>query len=449
MSGRVQRNKVRISGIVLSVIAISGVASSSANALPFGDYLLASTIVLGQENSSFSHDVLESNRDEYVMPKRDLPLHNGNLPEEIFRLVYEVYSSADVSSFVWDDKTKSLSIWLEPTGEIGFVEGLIENSGYTVIVDRVQFSREEISNAISTLISAGTVAGMEISWIAPTSDRSALLISPSSPPRMRVGSGLGFLSGIPLELTEYSSPQATARDRNLHPPFHGGQLILRPGIAFCSSAFSVVNIRNGQTGLLTADHCGRTADHERRWFGASRSLEDGSLIGFQPQFLPHIWENQWPRVTDSMVITGAPVRAGMWWGPHNGTNLAPVDGTAPVVIGSLVAMNGQPTGTVFQNEITHTGLAVVYDWDLAYRDLVRSVQISGIPAAGSGDSGGPVFSVNSIGGAMAVGVISGISNPSNNCTGMPATNTRQCGTIVFFSPIGASLAGTDYQVLRW
>lgn len=71
-----------------------------------------------------------------------------------------------------------------------------------------------------------------------------------------------------------------------------------------------------------------------------------------------------------------------------------------------------------------------------YNNIVATQQISGIPAAGRGDSGGPVYYANN--GVYAAGIISGVRNATSTCTGDPGSdlpNGRICSASVLYAPI--------------
>jgi len=70
-----------------------------------------------------------------------------------------------------------------------------------------------------------------------------------------------------------------------------------------------------------------------------------------------------------------------------------------------------------------------------YYGLTRTFQSSGIPAAGNGDSGGPVFQIFNINGeghVYASGVVSGVYNYSSVCTG---EQNRNCSDLVSYAPL--------------
>lgn len=81
--------------------------------------------------------------------------------------------------------------------------------------------------------------------------------------------------------------------------------------------------------------------------------------------------------------------------------------------------------------------------DLVYTDMTVSQQVNGIPAAGNGDSGGAAIGVVNDS-AQAFGIISGIINGNENCTGIAGSTAptgRKCSPLVITGPV-ANLQST-------
>jgi hypothetical protein len=114
-------------------------------------------------------------------------------------------------------------------------------------------------------------------------------------------------------------------------------------------------------------------------------------------------------------------------------------------VGQFVSYSGGRSGEVPGNRITH--LTVEYVGVGTYGDQARTVQTSGTPAAGNGDSGGPVFAIDSNGQFRAAGVISGTTGAGNVCTGGPAGSGRQCSDTLFYAPLTAYLPGTGFHTM--
>lgn len=105
-------------------------------------------------------------------------------------------------------------------------------------------------------------------------------------------------------------------------------------------------------------------------------------------------------------------------------------------VGSNVCYSGAYSGTVCANQITGTGVTISYGAPYGcYDNLTLTTNTNGTPAAGNGDSGGPVY-ISSGANAYAAGFISGIQNGTTTCTGDPgATGGRNCSYKVIYAPI--------------
>ncbi len=140
------------------------------------------------------------------------------------------------------------------------------------------------------------------------------------------------------------------------------------------------------------------------------------------------------RVRDERGVSKAPY---VYVGVYNGNAIAPIAGyTGTPQVGNSVCYTGTQSGQVCSNTVTRVNQYICYSYIPAqcYGGLTVTEQSNGVPAAGNGDSGGPVISA--IGGvAYASGIISGISNPGSNCTGKPSTDTRKCSTTAIYAPI--------------
>lgn len=118
-----------------------------------------------------------------------------------------------------------------------------------------------------------------------------------------------------------------------------------------------------------------------------------------------------------------------------------------------VCYSGSFTGTICSNKVSAVNQTVCYEFLQCYGGLAITDQISGYPAAGNGDSGGPVVSVAG-GSAYASGIISGIQNYSANCIGIPGSNDeggRKCSSRVIYAPLShffANNAGHSLYVAQ-
>lgn len=128
-----------------------------------------------------------------------------------------------------------------------------------------------------------------------------------------------------------------------------------------------------------------------------------------------------------------------------------IKGYSVPVIGQSICMNGSQSGTVCSNTISDGPVSLnARDGAGAtrtYANSFRSVQVFNQPAAGNGDSGGPVLRVVD-GRPYATGVISAIQDGNDDCAGNPSTATRKCSAVVWTAGLNAFFDNNrSWQVL--
>lgn len=124
---------------------------------------------------------------------------------------------------------------------------------------------------------------------------------------------------------------------------------------------------------------------------------------------------------------------------------------APIV-GDYVVHDGSYSGTVVNNKVTKVNMTVQYAGGARYNGLAETSQQAGVPAAGNGDGGGPVLTVDSTGHVYASGIISGIDSKngySASCSGIPISDGRTCSATVLFTPIFPYLQKTNSKLYTY
>lgn len=194
--------------------------------------------------------------------------------------------------------------------------------------------------------------------------------------------------------------------------------------------------------LVTANHCGVGSQYE--WHSGERP--SGTVIGSGSAAFGTELDAAGIAVESSLSIQ--PV---VYWGSDTTTSGVVISGVVSTpVVGTYVCYSGAPSGTVCSNKVDAVEMFVQYSGQPLYKHMVRTTQTGGIPAVGNGDSGGPVVAVSSEGYVYAAGIISGIHNGSDSCTGKPATETRKCSAVAYFAPVYDYLVatGTSLYVYR-
>ena len=183
--------------------------------------------------------------------------------------------------------------------------------------------------------------------------------------------------------------------------------------------------------MLSADHCSHTDD---TWTSGATDYP-GATHGYQGTAI-----GQSGGGSDFEHLQGYPsgIAPYVYWGSNYTKSSTGIFGrTGSPVVNNSVCYSGSFTGTICSNIVSAVNQTVCYAFLQCYGGLVITDQASNYPAAGNGDSGGPVVSVIN-GYAYASGIISGIQNSSATCIGIPgsdAENGRKCSARVIYAPV--------------
>lgn len=281
--------------------------------------------------------------------------------------------------------------------------------------------------------------GNAIAYIAPAFDAGSFTVGlRSNAAEFRSSASLpSTFDGIDLVYETGAGANPATRVRNSLPIVSGGAM--RSSTKGCTNGYPVMRVADGTYGNLSADHCGETIGQAWTWGSGS------ALVG-----------NATGKVsvgdTDLEIFHGTAAGSFLpyvYIGSNNdSTNVLPIRGYFNAVVGDQICHSGSRSGMVCDNQVTSTGVFVCYKQAQCYWNG-ESKQISGVPASGNGDSGGPSFLLarraDGTVGAYGNGIISGmpIPNPGpefTTCTGDPgyyidAEHFRNCHTTVFFAPI--------------
>lgn len=257
----------------------------------------------------------------------------------------------------------------------------------------------------------------------------------------RQGAGDARFDGIPVSVLVDGEVERASRDYDTA-PFKAGADISRASttadmIHVCTSAFAVLAYRNGafEEQLLTADHCG-VAPGSSTWRTGYYSASP--VVGTQ------INANT---ATDIMKLRGQSYGPYMYYGPNNANTAVAVKGYATPIVNAYVHYSGARSGTGYNSVVTHTNLTVSYPGAGTYSGISRTVHPTGLKVIGNGDSGGPVFALNSAGEVFAVGVISGMQSATDECRGDPADATRKCSDIALYAQLNDYFATNPLDVV--
>lgn len=241
------------------------------------------------------------------------------------------------------------------------------------------------------------------------------------------------IDGVPVTFVEDTRPETATRTRNVAPIISGGYMHgpASAGTMACSTGFPVLRYQDSQYNMLNADHCTDQQGVTWNWGTGSHKIGKSTF--------------QAPGDTDlELFIEPDSLSAWVFVGDYqDASSVAPIRGYIAPVGGNSVCYSGSRSGLVCSNTLDSGDSFECIAFLQCYWTR-WSNQTSGVPAAGNGDSSGPVVafylreSDNTVG-AYGVGVISMIpSNSPANCTGdagSTASGGRKCSAKVGFAPL--------------
>lgn len=360
------------------------------------------------------------------------------IPDGTLRLAkelgYQTFASA-IITMRWIETDKTIEIFA--SGDTSDLQKFVsaDAAGSSFVIRAATYSLAQLTAARETLFANSPVlpSGQRLIGAAPLVDGSGLKISVESAAvgsRMSDGTiarTLSELAALPVLVGTDEIPVNASR-YNDSAPYVGGAYLSNNVGRSCTSGFTIGTLNAPNPQILSADHC-TPATGASWWSGNVQDV---------PHFLGS-GQGQAPGGSDLERIEGTnnALAAYVYVGATTANTTTPIRGWTNPIVGASVCYSGAPSGTVCNNTITQTNEYICYLNDPGapcYDFLVRTVQQSGIPAAGNGDSGGPVIQAGG-GGAYATGIISGISGGGDNCTGRAATDTRKCSATVIYAPI--------------
>lgn len=202
----------------------------------------------------------------------------------------------------------------------------------------------------------------------------------------------------------------------------------------CTTGFRGVRVSDSRPSMISADHCqvGGGGTGVSWYYGGGSSyglgVAQGTLVPPTGRPDAAVWSGTGVyEMVPGLLVGGNTLGS---------STLYPIKGAVTTSVGSTVCYSGAYSGTVCANQVTATGVTICYVAPYGcYTNLTLTTNTNSTPAAGNGDSGGPVY-ISSGSNAYAAGFISGIQNATTTCTGDPgSTNGRQCSDKVIYAPI--------------
>lgn len=339
-----------------------------------------------------------------------------------------------INTVTWDQGTDTVHFWAY--GDSAGLEKQIDQALPADQAWAVNESVRPIAELEQTIMAiaenpAALPEGMTFVSGSPTEDGSSITIGVETVggTTLRSAAVPKQIEGVDVQFVEDEYATLSSRSRSSAPLISGGQTWRGAGVGTCTQGFPVFRLQDSAQNSLTADHCTAAGNENWTWGGGSISIGKSTA--------------QAPGDTDLELYTEAgTLSAWMLVGSYNDSStVAPIRGYLSPVGGNSVCYNGSRSGIVCSNPVDNADTYSCISGGFLQCYWTRwSTQSSGIPAAGNGDSGGPVavFGIRESDqtvGAYGMGVISMISGAGTTCTGDPSTSTRKCSANAGFAPL--------------
>ena len=383
------------------------------------------------------------------------PEQDSGLPADIQDGLWDLYAShpkLDVNTLEWDAADGKLLVYTAAAAE---VQPLLEEyvTGAPVELVPAKHSKVEIDEVLGRIADAGGDLGngQRIITAQPAKDGSTIALgveTTGAAKRLAAPDAARVLdSDIPLTVEDAPDVKPVMRNIGYYVNLFSGAIMTRPAssttIQLCTTGYRITHIPTSTPAMLSAEHCGRGNIGSTWYYSTVQSAEAtlgqfGGMLTVAPGS---------PGAVDTGIWTGGNTGA-FYPAVFNGTNdgnsiLTAIRGAVIPVVNSSVCYTGARSGNICGNNVTATGLLICYSATQCYANQTTTQQTSNIPAAGNGDSGGPVYqSIN--GQPYGAGIISGISFGNSNCSGDPADANRQCSPTAIFAPLNNAIGSNDW-----
>ncbi|WP_328497915.1 S1 family peptidase [Streptomyces sp. NBC_00414] len=222
-----------------------------------------------------------------------------------------------------------------------------------------------------------------------------------------------------------SAPKDLNINRATSPHFGGGVISVPRLEGLCSSGFAVRN-NSGNLRMLTARHCGQIGDTIGNAQGAGLGTVETAN------------QAQDVAIYTSSVTVRPQMHYGSWYGEASSNgSLMNVKGYASPFVGEGVYGSGAFTGLTGSIEVVSANYRFTASDGSARGPMFRGLGSANVGVAGSGDSGGPIFTFDD-NGVTATGIISAGGTTPATCQG---AQNRNCYRDVAF-PGAATIATT-------
>jgi hypothetical protein len=374
-----------------------------------------------------------------------------DLVEATHRVLDEVGSAGFAGFVVTPEKCRLDLYWVGAPHPA--VADLLHHDRRVVVHDDADYDHVELSRAAERLAPGSPLersAGVEITSVAIPPEGAALRVGVESGRRpidgQAIAAKLSAGVGVPVSVVPEGRSRPFGRSDDRAPWSAGGTAMIRVndgGSArwfACSLGFGLRDPHTMREYTITAAHCFDEAADATAWNGSRRvPIGDWSAMSLALD-VAYV-------ATDGS--SESPGTSGHVWSGGVGDRhqrALTVTGISPTVKGMWVCGSGAGTGEncgikVSDVDVMQRATLPRSGATYAVRHTARGYRADGGVAAGSGDSGGPVFAPSGPGpdGAHAIGVMhGGVDGAQVGCGGQAGT---ECSGGVIFVPVA--------EVQRW
>jgi len=344
-------------------------------------------------------------QDLLVLPP--IPPNMDRLADEIIEIANDDFNFATLQ--IREDRSSLVLYWY---GDIpSFVEELIERQPDV----KVEIRETEFQPGVLRKVMREILAENEnVTAVSMNPDGSGIQVFlAGAPQNQRNRSLVNYFSDLPfpvqVEYGSFSPANSRQNDRTFR--LGGARINMIEDsriVGRCTSGFAALR-PNNESVMITAAHCGPDGS----WWGAV----DMTNATFTP------WGNISARTAryDAAIISSPNgwAQPFIWVNAWDSASVIPIHGVLAPRIGDEVCMSGSFSGLVCGNLVENTKEYYLSSNPQVSVSGFISRQLDNVPAAGNGDSGGPVFRVvNSR--FYAIGIISAIPLDSPPvCQGVP------------------------------
>jgi hypothetical protein len=280
-----------------------------------------------------------------------------------------------------------------------------------VEVRPARYSLAEMSAVTKQLLASSDPKRTTVAEVSPNVDGSGVTVRAVGGRLDSAAASVASSSRVAVNVESVGGrPQLTSRFNDSAPYYGGARWGYANSNPFCSTGWPVW--RNGRTMMLTAAHCAPSGaqayDGGNDYMGLTRDR----------------WQN-----LDSMLID---VSSGpfMFDGDIYSNWSKPIVGVTSVYYGSWLCTSGAKSGVICSMQVTKTGAAYTSGGVWVYPSY-RATKVGSGPVSGEGDSGGPVFALDTDPSRVrAVGIITAGEHGTNTwCQG---DQGRTCYAATYF-----------------